>query len=343
MNILVTLPVEEATAAELQATAPGAAFRFRSTTPPKPGAQVIGGRVFSQPVNQTEISAEDLAWAEVILGNVSPDLLQHAPNLKWLQTNSAGVAEFTVPGVLPQGAALTNASGAYGHAIGEHLLACLLSLMKKLHTYRDAQKTGEWHSQGAVRTLVDANVLILGMGDIGGEFGKRCHALGAHVIGIRRSQRPAPDYAEAVYPLSQLDDLLPTADVVAITLPGTAETNGMFNANRFSLMKQGSYLLNVGRGTIVDTDALCRALQSGHLAGAALDVTDPEPLPPQHPLWHEPNAIITPHISGFFHLEETYRRIVAIFIENLQRFSAGQPLCNPVDFSTGYRKTQEGN
>ena len=138
--------------------------------------------------------------------------------------------------------------------------------------------------------------------------------------------------------MEDLDQLLPRADVVAVTLPGTQATQNLLNRERIGRMKEGAVLLNVGRGTIVDTEALCDALESGHLAGAGVDVTDPEPLPPSHRLWRIPTAVVTPHISGYYHLRETHERIVNIFVENLQRFQAGEPLRNQVDFSTGYRK-----
>ena len=339
MNILVTIPVETPDAERLKAIAPNAAFRFKGASRMRNEAGLIGGQPFADLVDEGPLTPEDGAWANVILGNAELSLLAQAKSLQWLQTNSAGVGEYTAPGALPQGVLLTNATGAYGPAISEHMLACLLSLMKKLPQYRDAQKQGAWASQGAVRSLFDARVLVLGMGDIGGEFGKRCHALGAHVVGVRRSDLSVPDYAEAVYPLEKLDALLPDADVVAIALPGTPQTKGLFDEKRIGLMKAGSYLLNVGRGSIVDTEALCDALERGHLSGAALDVTDPEPLPPEHRLWRVENAIVTPHISGFYHLRETYLRILQICEENLRRYLAGEPLINQVDFETGYRKS----
>lgn len=339
MNILVTIPVEQNDAQRLQALAPGCQFRFKGAGAMRNSAGLIGGQPFEQLVDEGPLTPEDGAWANVILGNVELSLLEHAENLKWLQTNSAGVGEYTVPGALPEGVLLTNATGAYGPAISEHMLACLLAMMKKLPLYRDAQQRGEWASKGAVRSISGAAVLVLGMGDIGGQFGKRCKALGARVTGVRRSDLSVPDYAEAVYPLHKLDDLLPDADVVAVTLPGTPQTKGLLDARRIASMKAGGYLLNVGRGSIVDTEALCEALESGRLAGAALDVTDPEPLPPEHRLWKLPNALITPHISGFYHLRETYLRILGICEENLRRFLAGEALENQVDFQTGYRKT----
>lgn len=327
---LVTIPTGERHRNLLQQAAPGWEFRFRGTdTLVCAPQEALPG----QPVTQ-----EDVDWAQVILGNVPAAMLHGSPALEWLQTNSAGVEPYIQPGVLAGDTLLTNATGAYGLAIAEHMLGMLLELFKKLELYRDAQKSGAWQSQGAVKAVYGSTVLVLGMGDIGGKFAARCKALGAKVIGVRRSPRPCPEYADEVHLLEDLDSLLPQADVVAITLPGTDATRGLMSRERLAKMKEGAVLLNVGRGFIVDTEALCDALERGHLSGAGVDVTDPEPLPPTHRLWNIPTAVVTPHISGFYHLRETHERIVGIFLENLRHFQAGEPLRNLVDFATGYRK-----
>ena len=327
---LVTIPTGERHRNLLQQAAPGWEFRFRGTDTLVCAPQEA---LPDQPVTQ-----EDVDWAQVILGNVPATMLHGSPALEWLQTNSAGVEAYIQPGVLAGDTLLTNATGAYGLAIAEHMLGMLLELFKKLELYRDAQKSGAWQSQGAVKAVYGSTVLVLGMGDIGGEFAARCKALGAKVIGVRRSPRPCPEYADEVHLLEDLDSLLPQADVVAITLPGTDATRGLMSRERLAKMKEGAVLLNVGRGFIVDTEALCDALERGHLSGAGVDVTDPEPLPPTHRLWNIPTAVVTPHISGFYHLRETHERIVGIFLENLRHFQAGEPLRNLVDFATGYRK-----
>ena len=327
---LVTIPTGERHRNLLQQAAPGWEFRFRGTdTLVCAPQEALPG----QPVTQ-----EDVDWAQVILGNVPAAMLHGSPALEWLQTNSAGVEAYIQPGVLAGDTLLTNATGAYGLAIAEHMLGMLLELFKKLELYRDAQKSGAWQSQGAVKAVYGSTVLVLGMGDIGGEFAARCKALGAKVIGVRRSPRPCPEYADEVHLLEDLDSLLPHADVVAVTLPGTDATRGLMSRERLAKMKEGAVLLNVGRGFIVDTEALCDALERGYLSGAGVDVTDPEPLPPTHRLWNIPTAVVTPHISGFYHLRETHERIVGIFLENLRHFQAGEPLRNLVDFATGYRK-----
>lgn len=330
-QVLVAIPVKKDQAKRLEQAAPGWEFRYRGGT----------NLIYTKPeeaVPGPDLTKEDVAWADVILGNVPDFFLTGSPKLLWMQTGSAGVESYVRPGVLAENTLLTNATGAYGLAISEHMLGMLLELFKKLELYRDAQKDGQWKSLGAVKAVYGSTVLVLGMGDIGGEFGKRCKALGAKVIGVRRSNRQKPDYADEVHLLEDLDQLLPQADVVAVTLPGTEATRGLMNRERLAKMKEGAVLLNVGRGYIVDTEALCDALESGHLSGAGVDVTEPEPLPADHRLWRIPTALVTPHVSGFYHLEETHQRIVNIFVENLEHFRKGEPLRNQVDFSTGYRK-----
>ena len=315
--VTVLIPTQERHRRLLEASAPDFSFHYSS-----PEA----------------VTQEELDHTDILIGNPPQGMLHDSPRLQWLQCNSAGVEPFLQPGVLHSKTLLTNATGAYGLAISEHMLGMLLEIFKKLHLYRDAQHQHQWQSLGQVRSIEGSTVLVLGMGDIGGEFARRVKALGAHVIGVRRTDTRCPDYADEVHLTADLDQLLPLADVVAVSLPGTRETAGLLDRRRIALMKEGAVVLNVGRGSIIDTEALCDALESGHLGGAGLDVTDPEPLPVEHRLWDIPNAVITPHISGFYHLPETLERIVRISAANLKAYTEGLPLKNLVDFSTGYRK-----
>lgn len=273
-----------------------------------------------------------------IIGNAPAGRLSSLNKLEWVQLSSAGTEPYLRPGILPPSCVLTNATGAFGLAISEHMVGCVFMLCKKLHLYRDNQNKELWLDRGNVKRIEGAVTLIVGLGDIGGQFAKKMKALGAYTIGIKRTPSARPGYVDELYTADELDNVLPRADIVALTLPGTDATRNIMSRQRLFSLKEGAVLINIGRGSAVDTMALCDALNSGRLYGAALDVTDPEPLPAGHPLWKCENAFITPHISGFFHLRDTYDRIIDICVDNAGRYDKGMPLKNIVDFATGYKK-----
>ena len=283
---------------------------------------------------------ERIGQADMIVGNPPPGLLRRAGRLRLLQLESSGANQYAAPGILPAGAQLACATGSYGPGIAEYLIAYAMSLFLRLPAYRDNQKQGLWRDEGPVRSVKGSLALSVGMGDIGGEFARRFHALGGEVIGVCRTARKRPDFVRELRTFRELDSLLPLADAVVLSLPETPETIGMMNERRLSLMKPGAILLNAGRGSAVVTDDLLAALRSGHLGGAALDVTDPEPLPADHPLWREANCIITPHISGGRHFAETGERIFSICLENVRRFASGGAPVNLVDVKTGYLRSR---
>lgn len=309
MNVLVLPPVTDGQKARLEAAAPDAVFTYSSP----------------ESVNAAEVAA-----ADVVFGNVSPALLGEARGLRLLQLNSAGFDKYTAPGVVPEGCALCCATGAYGQAVSEHLFTSVLCLMKKLHGYRDLQRSHEWGDLGEVSTPAGANVLVLGAGDIGTHLAALFSAMGAHVAGVRRRAVEAEAPFERMATMADLGKLLPQADIVCSVLPSTPETAGLADAEFFSAMKPGAYFGNAGRGSLVDQAALIAALESGHLAGAALDVCTPEPLPASDALWDAPNLLLTPHISGFYHLPVTLDNIVGIVAENLAHLAAGESLRNRV-------------
>lgn len=286
-----------------------------------------------------DLTPEILGSADIILGNLmSPEQLVHCKNLKWIQLNNAGTEGYCVPGRLPKGAILANASGAYGLAISEHMIGCLFELRKKLHLYYRNQLAHEWKNEGFVGVVEGSTVLVIGFGDIGSKFARKMKAFDCRVIGVKRRAGECPDWLDGLYSMEELDQLLPQADVVALSLPGNDSTYHTLSRERIALLKENVVVINVGRGTVVDTDALADALYAGKIAGAAVDVTDPEPLPPSHPLWDAPNAIITPHVSGGFSLPETLEQIVDLFAGNLQRYFAGEPLKQVVNMETGYKE-----
>jgi len=310
-TILVLLPIKEEQKHVLEQEAPDANYVYTT-------ADVL--------------TVETLQMADIIIGNPPPEMLCDAPQLKWIQLNSAGSDAYVKNGVLKANVLLTNATGAYGLAISEHMIGMLLQLIKKLHIYRNNQKSHLWQDEGEVKSIYHSKVLIIGLGNIGGEFAKKLKAFGAYTIGVKRTFTAKPDFIDELYVQDKIDELLPLADVVAITIPSTKETYKMFSLERLNRMKKGAVLLNVGRGDVVDTEALCDAVESGHLSGAGLDVTDPEPLPANHRLWDIENMILTPHISGGYHIPETLEAIIDISAGNLKRFMAGEKLVNLVNF-----------
>ena len=320
LKVLVLLPLSPAQRQRLEAAAPGANFVYVADD-----AAAGAGLSLGALATDGQISA-----ADIIVGNLPCDRLNVARNLKLLQLNSAGYDNYLAAGVLPEGAVLASAVGAYGQAVSEHLFAMLFSLMKRLPAYRDAQREHTWTDFGPVTTLRDAQVLVLGCGDIGSHFAQLCQAMGAHVTGVRRHTGAAPEGFEAVRTMDELPNLLGKADAVASFLPSAPSTRKLANDAFFAAMKPGSYFANGGRGNLVDNDALVAALNSGHLAGAALDVTDPEPLPVESPLWDAPNVFITPHISGGFHLPAVLDNVVSIAAENIRYLQAGESIRNNV-------------
>lgn len=276
-----------------------------------------------------DLTSADVDPAEIIFGFPGKELVESAQRLRWIQLASAGADRLinTRPDII-----LTNASGTFGIPIAEWAIGAMVTLSRHLHIYRDRQKQARWEGMPAAKEIHGSTVGILGLGDIGQEVAKRARAMGARVIGSRRTAAPAPEGVDALMPI---DDMLPQVDFLVMALPGTAETQRIMSAERLRLMKPGSFFLNVGRGTSVDEPALIEMLRCGHLAGAALDVTAVEPLPADSPLWQMEQVLITPHCSGRS-LEANADRRIAIFLDNLKRYMSGQPLRNVVDRAAGY-------
>lgn len=284
-----------------------------------------------------ELTDAELAGFDALVGNPKPELLAKMTGLKFVQLISSGVpAEYLGLRERSPGVVLCSSSGAFGLAISEHMLGMLLALVKRLHEYRDDQHAALWKDRGTVRAIRGMRVLVVGAGSIGASFARLVKAMGAVTVGVRRAPGQTDPAFDEMHTTEDLDSLLPQADVVALSLPETPETIGLMDERRFGLLKEGSYLLNVGRGSVIDQDALLAALKGGRLAGAGIDVASPEPLPPGHPLWQEKNMLITPHISGYYNLRETHDQGVDIACGNLRAFPGG-PFTSRVDFQSGYR------
>ena len=283
-------------------------------------------------------SDEALAGCEIAFGHMSPQQVKTARHLKWLHTQSAGVDFYLKPEYnLPKTLILTNSSGAYGLAISEHLLTVTLMLLKRMSEYGRLQSMHMWENVGHVQSIHQSTITVVGLGDIGTCYAKRCHLLGASVRGVVRALRAdKPDYVEKLFTVDKLDEAITCADVVALCLPGTDETARIINKQRMMRMKKGSFLLNIGRGSAIEQEALIELLEFGHLGGAGLDVTTPEPLPADSKLWNMSNVILTPHISGGESMEFTLDLIVDKFARYLRDYAAGQPFARVVDKALGY-------
>lgn len=316
-KILVTLPLEPEHKQQLLAVGQGCEMRFR-------------------PVG--EVDSEDVAWADILLGNVPAGMIGGAPNLEWVQLGSSGADAYVKPGVLHPRTKLTNATGAYSQAVAEHALAATMMLQKNLHLYRDNQLAARWEESGYVTSIADVTVAVIGLGEIGLHYARMAKALGAYVMGVKRRPGPCPECVDELFLMDGLDEALRRADVVFTVLPETPVTHHLFTSERFELMKDSAIFINCGRGGAVAEDVLYNALTTGKIAAASIDVAEREPLPADSPLWALPNLFITPHVSGDFHLRQTHDRVVNILSENLRRYLAGEELKNAVDFQSGYRK-----
>ena len=221
------------------------------------------------------MSDEQIAAADVIIGNLAPARLKAAQNLRLFQLNSAGYDKYAAPGIVPEGAIMACATGAYGQSVSEHMFAMVLAMMKRLPAYRDCQREHDWRDLGPVTTFVDAQVLVLGAGDIGTHFATLASAMGAHVTGMRRSAvEPRAPY-ERMATMDALYEELGRADIVFSILPSCDATRGLANEKFFAACQPGALFANGGRGDLVVASDLIAALESGHIAGAALDVTSP--------------------------------------------------------------------
>ena len=273
-----------------------------------------------------EATDEEIASSQIIIGRFPAGKVKTATSLEWLQLPMAGTDAYVVPGVVPDNVILTNSAGAYGLAVSEYMLAASLSLVRRFPEYARRQAESNWKPMGNITSIEGSTVIVLGLGDIGGRYAKKMKALGAYVIGFRKTNKEKPEYVDEQYTLDKLPEMIGRADIVSMILPATEETKNLMDVRLLRRMKKGSYLINAGRGNAVDLKALREALDEGRIAGAALDVTSPEPLPADDPLWKYENVLITPHVAGNLWLRQTVQNVIRIAGNNLNRYLNGEPL-----------------
>lgn len=263
-----------------------------------------------------------------------------ARRLRWIHVSAAGVGSVLFPALVESPVVLTNGRGLHSDAMAEHAIGVLLSFARKLHLARDAQRERRWVQRELwtgpppFGALEGSTLGLVGLGAIGRAVARRARALGMTVLAVRRHPDGDPAPAHEHWGLERLDELLGRSDALVLAAPLTAESAGMLDRARLARLRPHAVLVNLGRGALVDEDALIAALRSGAIAGAALDVFRDEPLPASSPLWDMPQVLVTPHVSGFG--PRYWERAVDQFAANLDAFARGAPLANVVDKRAGY-------
>ena len=274
----------------------------------------------------TPAQAAAFAQAEIVLAFDLPfDIDRHAPGLKWVHAMASGVGQLQSAGLEKTDALLTNSAGIVAAPIAEFVLARILAAWKRFPALEQMQRDRLW-TRNHGRSLAGSTIGIVGYGAIGSAVAGRAKALGMRVVATRRNLPPGDPAVDRFYPVSALAALLAESDAVVLCAPETPETFHLFDRDAFAAMKPGSYFCNVARGSLVDEPALIAALESGHLSGAAIDVAQTEPLPPEDPLWRAPNLAISPHSAAA--LEDYFTLVWRLFRENMRRYLAGEALMN---------------
>ena len=263
--------------------------------------------------------------ANVIFGNIPVEILKNIPDLEFVQLNSAGINGYSDNPDFPKNVSLANAAGAYGVAISECILADILTLMKHIPSYIQNQSNHKWKDEGKVKSIYNSQILVLGLGDIGKEFSKRAYAMGAHITGIKRNIKDKPEYVDKLCTMDSLYEELEKANIIVSSLPESKSTYHLFDKEALTHVKKQPIFVNVGRGSLIDSSVLEKALKENIFSGAYIDVTDSEPLPKEDELWNLNNLIITPHV------EETLNRIVEISATNIQKYCEGKEIINKVN------------
>jgi phosphoglycerate dehydrogenase-like enzyme len=294
-------------------------------------------------------AAREITEADAFFGKLTPPLLEAARRLRWVQSPTASLEHYVFPALIEHPCLVTNMRGLFSDVIADHVYGYMLCFARNLHSYVRNQILAHWEPMGgeaerqnfahgpgivsaidrAHRTLAGATLGIVGLGHIGAEIARRAPVFGMRVLAVDPVRREASEGVAELWPESRLADLLAASDYVVISAPHTPATERLFGQTQFRQMKPSAYLINIGRGAIVDLAALTGALESGEIAGAGLDVFETEPLPSGHPLWGMKNVILTPHVAGF--APNIAERHLAVLLDNLGRFVRGEALRNVVN------------
>jgi phosphoglycerate dehydrogenase-like enzyme len=284
---------------------------------------------------------QEIPDTDVLIGwSIKPEQFRQAHKLKWIHSPAAGVHQLMFPELIKSQVVVTNSRTVQGVVVAEHAIAVVLALAKRIPQAVRYQFRKEWaqeklwHEFPRPREVAGGTVVVIGMGAIGREFTTRAKALGMRVLAVRGNPGNGTNGADAVYGADKLDEVLPQADYVLLCTPVTPATTGMINRSRLAKMKSDAYLINVGRGPLVDDNALLEALQARRIGGAALDVFVEEPLPPESPYWPLDNLLITPHTAAV--TDNLWDRHYDLIVENMTRFLEGRPLLYEVDKQKGY-------
>jgi D-2-hydroxyacid dehydrogenase (NADP+) len=284
---------------------------------------------------------QELPDTDIFIGSsLRPDQFQYARKLKWIHSTAAGVSQLMYPELRNSGVILTNPSGIFSPPMAEHTIGLMIALARNFSDSVRYQDRAQWAQNevssqpGPLTELNGRLLLIVGYGSIGHELARRACAFDMRVWGVTRSGKGDATHAEKILPIAELDSALPHADYIVLAAPETLETQHLIGASQVAKMKHGARFINVGRGSLLDEAALIRALETGALRGAALDVTTTEPLPPNSPLWKAPNLFITPHTSGVS--DRLWQKETNLLMDLLERWFDGRDLFNVVDFSRGY-------
>jgi phosphoglycerate dehydrogenase-like enzyme len=303
--------------------------------------------------NETE-ALRALADADAFFGKLTPRLLAGSARLRWVQAPTVSLEHYVFPALVAHPCVLTNMRGLFSDVIADHVFGFVLCFARNLHRYIRQQLGARWEPAGGEATrstfaagpgqvsaidrahlhLGDLTLGVVGLGQIGGEIARRGLAFGMRVVAVDPATAAPPPGVAALWRPDRLDDLLATSDFVVIAAPHTPETYKLFRRGQFRRMKRTAYLINIGRGVIVDLADLTAALRAGEIAGAGLDVFETEPLPPDHPLWRMENVIITPHVAGAS--PRIAERHLEVLLDNIVRFRAGEPLRNVASKTAWY-------